>query len=37
LKRFFTPLFVLSLGIFSLRIGEFSDRRGSPHWPDHPS
>src|SRR3954466_8619630 len=40
LKRFLTPLFVLSLGIFvSLfcsRVREtISNRHGSPHWPGH--
>jgi len=41
LKRFFTPLLVLSLGIFvsllPLRVSSgatFSNRHGSPDWPD---
>jgi hypothetical protein len=34
LKRFLTPLFVLSLGIFVLSMTIFAkNRRGSPHWP----
>src|SRR6476659_5134346 len=38
LKRFLTPLLVLSLGIFVslLRLSAtLSNRHGSPHWPGH--
>src|SRR3546814_19374993 len=37
LKRFLTPLFVLSLGIFVSCLATFTDGPGSPHWPGSPS
>src|SRR3546814_8460745 len=37
LKRFLTPLFVLSLGIFVSCLATFTDGHGSPHWPGSPS
>src|SRR3546814_9277427 len=37
LKRFLTPLFVLSLGIFVSCLSTITDGHGSPHWPGSPS